>query len=169
MRLDRRCGTPVLLQECDLRRAARQRFEAERTTAREQIEHTRPVDSRLQPVEQGLPHTIGCRTNLHPSRKTQPAAAMAATNDSQRSRSRESLHRRTACTTNRVMTMRAGRRFPTVFDLCQCLRRIFRGLPPFGAQAYATAPIRQVRRIVLTDGEMRPFRVSATDFRGAIT
>jgi hypothetical protein len=31
-----------------------------------------------------------------------------------------------------------------------------RCLPPFGAQAYASAPIRQVRRIVLHDEGMRP-------------
>ena len=148
----RRGRAPILLDESHVRRAARQRFEPERAAAREQVEHARSIDARLQPVEQGFPHPIRRRTDLDAGGKSQAPAAMAAADDAQDSRPaiaprvhHRLRHRRARCAI-----------FSAVFCFRPMLAPARRGLPPFGAQAYATAPIRQVRRIVLHGEGMRP-------------
>ena len=52
-------------------------------TAREQIEHARPYDARLQPVEQGFPHTIRRGTNLNAGGESQSPTAMPTGDDAQ--------------------------------------------------------------------------------------
>ena len=52
----------IIVDQRRLRGAARQRFESERAGTREQIETTRAVEPRRQPIEQGLARAIGRRT-----------------------------------------------------------------------------------------------------------
>src|SRR5690349_2776513 len=127
-----------------MRGTPRQGFEPERTAAGEQVEHARLFDARLQPVEQGFPHTVGCRADLDAGRELQSPPPMSPGDDAQDARARTCF----TCTTACVMGARDGATFSAVSWFWQRCWVRGDGLPPFGAQAYATVPIRQARRIV---------------------
>ena len=101
--------------------AARQRLQSERAAAREQVQHARAGDARLQPVEQGFPHPIRRRTDLHAGGKTQAPAAVSATDDAQDARPRacDSRAPRSASCSRAL-----GATFSAFLDLHQCSRRV---------------------------------------------
>src|SRR3546814_17141556 len=49
----------AFLDETATRRAARQRLDAKRAAAGKQIQAARAINTRCEPIEQGLPDTIG--------------------------------------------------------------------------------------------------------------
>jgi hypothetical protein len=71
----------LAVDEGHVRGTARQRLEAERATAREQIQTTRADDRLLQPVEEGFTHAVGRRPDCGERRKHDARAAPAATDD----------------------------------------------------------------------------------------
>jgi hypothetical protein len=75
------------LYKHDARRATRQRFEAERAAAREQIEASRPNGARAQPVEQGFADAIRRGADFFHTRwKTEAPATPCAADDAQHAR-----------------------------------------------------------------------------------
>ena len=75
------CGRECGLDEHHLPGPARQRLEAERPRAGEQVEAARAGDRMLQPIEQGLAHPIGCRPKPREIRKVHSPSAPRSTDD----------------------------------------------------------------------------------------
>ena len=91
-----------------------------------------PVDARLQPVEQGFPHTVRRRANVDAGGKSQAPAAMAAGDDAQDSRAATALARAPPPASS---ARAVARLFPLFFAFANACDPRARGLPPFGAQA----------------------------------
>jgi len=66
-----------------MRGTTRESFEPECAAASKQVEYTRLFDARLQPVEQGFPHTIRRGTNVDAGRELQSPPAVPAGDDAQ--------------------------------------------------------------------------------------
>src|SRR6185503_20159186 len=73
----------LAIDERHVRGTARQRLEAERAAAREQIETTRTDDRLLQPVEKCLAYAVRRRTDGGERREDDARAAPAAADDAQ--------------------------------------------------------------------------------------
>ena len=78
--LDRPARGAVALDEGRARSAARQRFQAHRARAGEEVEDGRAVD-RPDQVEGGLAHAVAGRPRREPFRRGDPRAPLAAGDD----------------------------------------------------------------------------------------
>ncbi len=76
-------GRPVALDEAHLGGAARQRFQAQRAAAGEQIEAARCRDTAAQPVEQGLANAIRGRADLRRRREAKSPPPPGPPDDAQ--------------------------------------------------------------------------------------
>src|SRR5215813_7090051 len=82
----RTCRRRIALDEGDVSRAARERFEAERAAASEQIEAACTVNRRAQPVEERLAYAIRGGPDGRTRRETQFPAAPRSADDAQHAR-----------------------------------------------------------------------------------
>ena len=65
-------GSPIALDERDVRSPARKRLESDATRAGEEIEQPRVGQPRPQRIHQCDPHLIRCRPRRHPLRRDKP-------------------------------------------------------------------------------------------------
>lgn len=79
-----RRGTGVPLDEGDMRRAATQRFDADRAAARVRVEDACTRHASGHDVEQRFPKPVGCRSGAHPWRHRQPPALQPPGDDPKR-------------------------------------------------------------------------------------
>ena len=80
VRVDHAAGVAVRLDEGRRRGAARERLEAHRAGAGEQVEHVGVVD-RADQVERVLAHAVGRRPRVAALRRRDPVAAVGAGDD----------------------------------------------------------------------------------------
>ena len=84
--LDRACGAAIALHERHVRGATRERFQAERAAAGEQIQAVRTAHRGGEPVEQCLADAVGCGADGGRIRKAQPPSPPRAADDAQHPR-----------------------------------------------------------------------------------
>lgn len=89
-------GNRILFHELHVRRPPGQSLETQRTASRKQIETARAGQPRAYPIEEGLAHPVGRRTNLFLRWETQTPAAPHPAYDSQHTGARGTIrHGRT--------------------------------------------------------------------------
>src|SRR5579871_4835640 len=88
-------GRGIAVHEGHRSRPARERFQAQRTAAGEQVEAARAGQLRREPVEQGLAHAVRRRPDVCIRREAQLPAAPAAADDAQYARRRATAAART--------------------------------------------------------------------------